>query len=74
MDKELMMKSAISLTIAVGLLAACSTPAQRIADCQAKGVSRDICYLSEQNRQNSIHQAAEEQAMRNAQDAMKSHK
>lgn len=37
-----------------------------MADCQAQGVSRDACYIAEQNRQASITAAAEKQAMENA--------
>ncbi|MFS7307623.1 hypothetical protein [Rahnella inusitata] len=51
---------------AVILLAGCSSQASRMADCQAQGVSRDACYIAEQNRQASITAAAEKQAMENA--------
>ena len=47
-------------------LAGCSTAAQRQADCQAQGISKDTCYLAEQNRQNAINNAAMKQAMENA--------
>ncbi len=36
-------------------------------DCENKGVSRDACYVVEQNRQATINAAAEKQAMENAQ-------
>jgi hypothetical protein len=42
-----------------------------MAECQAQGISKDTCYLSEQNRQNSINNAAMKQAMENAHDAVK---
>lgn len=35
--------------------------------CESKGVSRDACYIAEQNRQATINAAAEKQAMENAQ-------
>lgn len=38
-----------------------------MADCEAQGVSRDACYISEQNRQSTIRAAAEKQALENAQ-------
>lgn len=47
-------------------LAGCSSEASRIADCEAKGVSRDACYVAEQNRQSTINAAAEKQALENA--------
>lgn len=49
------------------LLAGCTSSAQRMSDCEAQGVSRDACYVAEQNRQNGISAQAEAQAMRNAQ-------
>ncbi|MGB7802306.1 hypothetical protein [Buttiauxella sp.] len=52
-------------------LAGCSTAAQRQAECQAQGISKDTCYLAEQNRQNSINNAAMKQAMENATNATK---
>jgi hypothetical protein len=57
--------------VMAGALAGCSSPAQRMAECQAQGISKDTCYLSEQNRQNSINNAAMKQAMENAHDAVK---
>ena len=61
----------VMVVVAAGTLAGCSSPAQRMADCQAQGISKDTCYLSEQNRQNSINNAAMKQAMENAHDAVK---
>jgi hypothetical protein len=57
--------------MAAGALTGCSTAAQRQADCEAKGVSRDTCYLAEQNRQAAIESAALKQAMENANTAVK---
>ncbi|MHA6496086.1 hypothetical protein ACX3VG_03325, partial [Escherichia coli] len=45
--------------LAVILLAGCSSPTSRIADCQAQGVSHDTCYLAEQQRQAAILSASE---------------
>lgn len=53
--------------LAVILFSGCTSSAQRMADCQAQGVSRDACYIAEQNRKTSINAAAEKQAMENAQ-------
>ncbi|MFQ2603155.1 hypothetical protein ACK30G_09815 [Aeromonas caviae] len=54
-----------------GLLAGCASPAQRMAECQAQGISKDACYQAEQNRQASIMNAAEKQALENASKAVK---
>lgn len=55
--------------LAVILLAGCSSPASRIADCQAQGVNHDTCYLAEQQRQAAILSASETQAYKNAEAA-----
>ncbi len=55
--------------LAVILLAGCSSPASRIADCQAQGVSHDTCYLAERRRQTAILSASEAQAFKNAEAA-----
>ncbi|WP_367896812.1 hypothetical protein [Enterobacter vonholyi] len=59
MKKLMMIAAVLSLT-------ACSSPAQRMADCQSKGVSKDACYIAEQNRTSAINAAAEKQALENA--------
>jgi uncharacterized protein YceK len=47
------------------LLAGCTSTASRMAECEAQGVSKDTCYLAEQNRQTAIYAAAEKQALEN---------
>ncbi|EAM8010493.1 hypothetical protein F3R65_15710 [Salmonella enterica subsp. enterica] len=61
------MKKLIAVASTVLFLAGCSSQASRMADCEAQGISRDTCYLSEQNRQSAINSAAEKQALENAQ-------
>ncbi|RPH24610.1 hypothetical protein G8S19_12830 [Citrobacter sp. SX206] len=61
------MKKLIMIAVMGGVLAGCSTEASRMNDCENKGVSRDACYVVEQNRQATINAAAEKQAMENAQ-------
>ncbi|RJT47159.1 hypothetical protein [Rahnella woolbedingensis] len=51
---------------AITLLAGCSTQASRMADCQSQGISKDTCYMADQNRQTAIQSAALKQAMENA--------
>lgn len=52
----------------------CSSASSRMADCQAQGVSRNICYMAEQNRHTAMVGAAEKQALENAQIAQAAHK
>ncbi|EOK5539972.1 MULTISPECIES: hypothetical protein [Enterobacter] len=51
-------------------LSACSSPAERMAQCEAQGVSHDACYIAEQNRKSNINAAAEKQALENAANAV----
>jgi len=37
-----------------------------MADCQAQGISKDACYIAEQNRQTAVQNTAMKQAMENA--------
>lgn len=60
------MKKLIVIASTTLFLAGCSSQASRMADCEAQGISRDTCYLSEQNRQSAINAAAEKQALENA--------
>lgn len=62
------------LLLAVVVLSGCSSQASRMANCEAQGVSKDACYIAEQNRQASIVNAAEKQALVNAQHAQSVHK
>jgi len=50
-------------------LAGCTSPTQRMAACEAQGVSKDTCYLSEQNRQQGINNASLAAAYANAANA-----
>lgn len=53
----------------IAVLTGCSSQPSRMAECEAKGVSRDTCYVAEQSRQAAITGAAENQVLENAQDA-----
>ncbi|HGM5491645.1 TPA: hypothetical protein ACKP1B_003306 [Serratia fonticola] len=61
-----MMIRALSTVVIAIVLAGCSSAASRMAKCEAQGISKDTCYLAEQNRQTAIYAAAEKQAMENA--------
>ncbi len=41
-----MLLLALSAAIAIG----CSSPAQRMAECEAQGISKDACYIAEQKQ------------------------
>lgn len=64
------MKKLIMIAVAVSALSACSSPAERMANCEAQGVSRDTCYLAEQNRTTAMNAVAEKQALENAANAV----
>ncbi|MGI3449459.1 hypothetical protein ACRQQF_08970 [Citrobacter arsenatis] len=66
------MKKLIMIAMIGGVLTGCSTEASRMNACESKGVSRDACYIAEQNRQATINAAAEKQAMENAQNVYSS--
>lgn len=66
-----------NLSLIAGLLlTSCSSQADKIAQCEAQGISRDACYLAEQNKRATINAAAEKQALENAakQYAQRAHK
>lgn len=60
------MKGILILAAACAILSGCSTSASRMAACESQGVSRDACYIADQNRQSAINAAAEKQALENA--------
>ncbi|HGH4634689.1 TPA: hypothetical protein ACJIWT_001206 [Enterobacter bugandensis] len=66
-----MIKSLLAVLIAGAaiLLSACTSPAQRMAECERQGISKDTSYLAEQNRQNAYNEAAQNAAWANARDA-----
>lgn len=61
------MKKLVFLIAMSATLVGCTSQAQRMAECEAQGVSRDACYIADQNRQATINAAAQKQAMENAQ-------
>ncbi|AXF58485.1 hypothetical protein DVA43_02400 [Leclercia sp. W6] len=64
------MKKILLVGMVATLLAGCVSEEQRLAQCQAKGVSRDACYVADQNRQAALNAAAEKQALENAHEAV----
>ncbi|MHC9004261.1 hypothetical protein [Enterobacter adelaidei] len=66
------MNKFLSITLVAGvttLLAACSSPAQRMAECEAQGISKDTCYLAESQHKEAINNASYNAAYANARDA-----
>lgn len=60
---------AVVMAGATALLSACTSPAHRMAECERQGISKDTCYLAEQNRQNAYNESAQNAAWANARDA-----
>ncbi|WBM71942.1 hypothetical protein OH773_06790 [Buttiauxella sp. WJP83] len=65
------MKKMLMIVVAssVVLLAGCSTPEQRRAECEAQGISKDTCYLAEVQHKEAINTAAYNAQWANARDA-----
>lgn len=63
----------LTLSLSLFILAGCSTAASRMQQCEDRGISRDTCYLAEQNRESAnravSNSMAEQMAIRNAQEA-----
>ncbi len=60
------MKKLVMIAVTLSTLAGCTTQADRMAKCEAQGISRETCYLAEQNRTAAVNAVAEKQAMENA--------
>ncbi|BET44313.1 hypothetical protein ACH54D_20620 [Atlantibacter hermannii] len=56
----------LAIIAAVLALAGCKSAADRMYECEAHGISRDACYMAEQNRQSGMNAAAQKQAYENA--------
>lgn len=60
------MKIKISVLALFIMATGCTSQAERLAKCESQGISRDACYISDQNRQATINAAAEKQALENS--------
>lgn len=60
------MKFKFAPLVAIVLLAGCTSSAQRMYECEASGVSKDACYVAEQNRKANLNGAAQTAAFANA--------
>lgn len=57
---------AFAIGAAAVSLTGCKSSADRMYECEAQGISRDTCYLSEQQRKQGMNEQAQAQAYRNA--------
>lgn len=71
--KQLTIKKAVFSLLVVSILSGCVSEEQRLVRCEAKGVSRDVCYQVEQSNQQMIINNAEQNAYVNAREAVKQH-
>jgi hypothetical protein len=71
------MKREIAIALGILVLAGCESAATRMERCEDHGISRDTCYLAEQNRQAANHAAAmnnaEQLAIHNRDEANRHH-
>lgn len=71
--KQLNIKKAVFSLLVVSILSGCVSEEQRLARCEAKGVSRDVCYQVDHANQQMIMSNAQQNAYANARDAVKQH-
>lgn len=57
---------AFAIGVAAVSLTGCKSSADRMYECESQGISRDTCYLSEQQRKQGMNEQAQAQAYRNA--------
>lgn len=69
----LSVKKIVYMLLASSILSGCVSEEQRLARCEAKGVSRDVCYQVEQSHQQMMINNAEQNAYANARKAVKQH-
>lgn len=69
----LSVKKVVYILLASSILSGCVSEEQRLARCEAKGVSRDVCYQVEQSNQQMMLNNAEQNAYMNAREAVKQH-
>ncbi|EGT4253203.1 hypothetical protein D8W73_03790 [Citrobacter amalonaticus] len=69
----LSVKKVVYILLASSILSGCVSEEQRLARCEAKGVSRDVCYQVEQSNQQMMINNAEQNAYMNAREAVKQH-
>lgn len=64
------MKYLLKIIISICFLAGCTTQADRLAKCQNLGVSIDTCYAKDMDRETSMRNIYQAQALRNSAKAL----
>lgn len=71
--KALSIKKTIYVLVIASVLSGCVSEEERLARCEAKGVSRDVCYQVDRANQQMIASNAQQNAYANARAAVKQH-
>lgn len=66
-------KKTIYVLVIASVLSGCVSEEERLARCEAKGVSRDVCYQVDRANQQMIASNAQQNAYANARAAVKQH-
>ncbi|HGY1226479.1 TPA: hypothetical protein ACNUZL_000389 [Citrobacter farmeri] len=71
--KALSIKKTIYVLVIASVLSGCVSEEERLARCEAKGVSRDVCYQVDRANQQMIASNAQQNAYANARATVKQH-
>ncbi|EHK0944366.1 hypothetical protein [Citrobacter farmeri] len=71
--KALSVKKTVYVLVIASVLSGCVSEEERLARCEAKGVSRDVCYQVDRANQQMINNNAQQNAYANARTAVKQH-
>lgn len=71
--KALSVKKTVYVLVIASVLSGCVSEEERLARCEAKGVSRDVCYQVDRANQQMINNNAQQNAYANARAAVKQH-
>lgn len=71
--KVLSIKKSVYVLVIASVLSGCASEEERLTRCEAKGVSRDVCYQVDQANQQTIINNAQQNAYANAREAVKQH-
>ena len=69
----LSLKKSVYVLVIASVLSGCVSEEERLARCEAKGVSRDVCYQVDRANQQMIDNNAQQSAYANARAAVKQH-
>lgn len=71
--KALSLKKSVYVLVIASVLSGCVSEEERLARCEAKGVSREVCYQVDRANQQMIDNNAQQSAYANARAAVKQH-